>query len=145
MPTYLLTWNPDRKHRWDDLQALLKGGSKDWSCGTRKSIPIGSRVFLLKQGPEPRGIVASGFTSSAVYTKEHWDSERANTGAKQNCVNVQFDTVRGPDPDDLLHRSLLDKGPLASVKWNTDPLALWSPRMPQRALSAFGSVWHLDT
>ncbi|MDW8293534.1 MAG: hypothetical protein RML84_10625, partial [Anaerolineae bacterium] len=31
-----------------------------WSCGVTKNIQTGDRVFLLKQGKEPRGIVGSG-------------------------------------------------------------------------------------
>lgn len=119
MATYLLTWNPDRKHRWDDLQALLKNRETDWSCGNRRLIPLRSRVFLLKQGPEPRGVVASGFTVSDVYSKRHWDPARAHAGAIQNCVDVKFETVLGPDPTDLLPLSRLEKGALNSVKWGT--------------------------
>lgn len=121
-------------HRWDDLQGLLEGGWCDWSCGTRKTIPIQSRVFLLKQGPEPRGIVASGFTVSPVKTKKHWDAARARKGAKQNYVDIRFDTVLGPDPDDILHRPLLDVGPLKLVNWNTQMSGIVIPDVSARAL-----------
>jgi 5-methylcytosine-specific restriction protein A len=69
MRTFMFTWNPDQG-RPDDLSAFIadiaKGrpGRDDWSTGKRKDLPVGSRFFLLRQGQDPKGIVASGYTTS---------------------------------------------------------------------------------
>ena len=65
MKTYLLTWNPARFH-WESLAEEAESVRRDgyfvgnWTCARTKSIRPGDRVFLMRQGVEPRGIVASG-------------------------------------------------------------------------------------
>jgi len=55
MATYLPTWNP-RKWDWNDLQEHLDSLAQGkvvqtrWSCGARKRIEVGARVFLHRQG-----------------------------------------------------------------------------------------------
>jgi len=77
MATYLLTWNPKR-WQWENLEECVRaiekrGYYKDsWSCGVTKKIRPGDRVFLIKLGAEPRGIVASGRAVSKVYKDKHW-------------------------------------------------------------------------
>jgi hypothetical protein len=66
----MLTWNP-RQGRPPDLGYAVghivrgKPCRWEWSTGSRKDLPVGSRVFLVRQGVEPRGIVACGFTLTA--------------------------------------------------------------------------------
>lgn len=80
--TYLLTWNP-KKWNWTDLKdcvAATKESSilnEPWSCGRSKRIRTGDRVFLNRQGVEPKGIMASGTATSDVYEEGHWDSGKA--------------------------------------------------------------------
>ena len=65
MTTYLLTWNPS-KWPWPELDDCIReiratGHYRErWSCGRNRKIVEGDRVFLLRQGLEPRGIVGSG-------------------------------------------------------------------------------------
>src|SRR5437870_4413186 len=69
MRTFMLTWNP-RQGRPLDLEFAIcqiargKLCQDRWSTGNRVDLPLGSRVFLLRQSVEPRGIVASGYTRS---------------------------------------------------------------------------------
>ena len=60
MPTFLLTWNPAV---WDG--EIID--PCDWSCGNNKRIKVGDRLFLIRQGTEPRGMVASGKALSDVF------------------------------------------------------------------------------
>ncbi len=66
MTTYLLTWNPS-KWPWPELddciQEIKATGHylERWSCGRNRKIVEGDRLFLLRQGLEPRGIVGSGW------------------------------------------------------------------------------------
>src|SRR6266851_4135863 len=119
MASYLLTWNPDRFRNWKDLEWLLRKGQGSWSCGSRKCMPKRSRVYLLRQGSDPRGIVASGFTTSPVYPDEHWDPARKKKRRKANYVDVRFDVVLGPDPSACLPVSRLRTEVLRRVHWRT--------------------------
>ena len=66
MNTYLIVWNPKR-WTWDYIEESIeqfeKFGrcSERWSCGNAKSIKPGDRIFLIKVGTEPKGIIGSGF------------------------------------------------------------------------------------
>ena len=74
MTTWLLAWNPHR-WEWEDLDERVQeveahGASWDrWSYGRTKKIKKGDRVFLIKLGPEPRGLIGSGWTGSSVRQK----------------------------------------------------------------------------
>lgn len=122
MSTYLLTWNPDR-WTWQDLQEAVEATATGdrfpvtWSAGNTKTISPGSRVFLLKQGPEPRGIVASGWTVSGCHDAPHWDTERASRGDTLPFVDVEFDLVLDPAQVPPLDTSQFTSGPLSEVYW----------------------------
>ena len=87
MATYLLTWNPDRWN-WNNLdEAILElnntGSYIDsWSCGRTKSIKREDRVFLIRLGKYPKGIIASGWAQDGWYESTHWDLEKSNKGLK---------------------------------------------------------------
>lgn len=63
--TFLITWHPKR-WRWTDLPRAIDdvataGVAHDrWSVGNRTDLPQGSRVFLMRLGEPPKGIVGSG-------------------------------------------------------------------------------------
>lgn len=120
MRTYLLTWNPTRwawENLAEDLQLSQSGQAvcTRWSCGNRKNIAVGDRVFLLKQGPnEPRGIIASGKAASDVWQDQHF----ADPNSESNYIEVQLDVLLDPERDPL-PRTLLDQDPFPAVNWNT--------------------------
>jgi 5-methylcytosine-specific restriction enzyme A len=122
---YLLTWNP-KTWPWENLDEAVKkidecSRFEDfWSSGPNKSIKPASRVFLLRQGLEPRGIVGSGIALSEPYPDEHWDNERARRGEKGRYVKLAFDTLLNPEMgDEPLALSDLKRGELGRVHWNT--------------------------
>jgi len=57
-----------------------------WSTGNRRNIPIGSRVYLVRLGREPKGIIASGWTASEVYPDKHWDRAKRDAGEEAYYV-----------------------------------------------------------
>ncbi len=72
MSAYLLVWNPkvwSWPRRKQDFKKFTKDGtlSFSWSCGNRRTLPIGNRVFMLKLGETPKGIIGSGWTVSEPY------------------------------------------------------------------------------
>jgi|LakMenE18May11ns_1017448.scaffolds.fasta_scaffold9959289_13 5-methylcytosine-specific restriction protein A len=120
MNTFLLTWNP-QKWRWstlnEDLNTFLARGLLEmtWSCGNRKAIYPGDRVFLLKQGKEePRGLFASGYVTSAAREGQHFtDPDRTAI-----YVDIDFDVLLDPSRD-VFPRARLDRRPFAAVNWST--------------------------
>ena len=82
MKTWLFTWNRDR-WPWDDklygYKELISNIQQIghayavWTCGVNKSIQPGDRIFLIKLGSKPKGIVASGTAISPVFEGNHWD------------------------------------------------------------------------
>jgi 5-methylcytosine-specific restriction protein A len=124
MSTYLLTWSP-KKWRWTDLSKRISEIKRkgycvtDWSCGNNKSIAKGDRVFLLRQGEEPRGIVGAGRAESDSFEEVHWRKEKARVGRTTMYVMVRWDTLLNPEAESILPREWLNEGALSGVNWNT--------------------------
>ncbi|HEV2494307.1 MAG TPA: HNH endonuclease [Terriglobia bacterium] len=139
MPTFLLTWNPKR-WAWANLQNGVRrtkvGKTVDerWSTGRRnQGIQPGDRVFLLKQGREPSGVMAAGVATSECFLAPHWDPRRR--GQQAWFVDVVFDSMLDPDVDPLLRRDELEhSAALASVHWNTQSSGIRVAEGPAKAL-----------
>lgn len=86
MATYLLTWNPSESSVAELVTAWRrqcdgKGVQpEDSSCGSKKSIPVGARVFLHRQAVEPHGIVAAVWVARQSYQGKHWEQARSKKG-----------------------------------------------------------------
>jgi hypothetical protein len=124
MPTYLLTWNPQR-WPWDALadEARLLRRSKSlkgrWGCGNARNIKPGDRFFFLRQGRPPRGIVGSGRITSAPRSGKHWDPERRKKGVLARYVDLRFEVLLEPEREAPLGVAELTRGPLSEVHWRT--------------------------
>ncbi len=122
MTTFILTWNPD-KWAWEEsglVEAISRTAQGQrvhgrWSIGNRKGgISEGQdRAFLLRQGREPRGIVASGAIVSAPFPAEHWDEARSDEQAMY--VYVLWDRVL--DETDILPFTLV-AAQVSGLDWN---------------------------
>jgi hypothetical protein len=117
MPTYLLNWNP-RKWEWthfhDQLRELAERGSfmEPWDTGASRRLKEGDRVFLIRQGVEPRGIIASGEVRGAPYQDEHWTGD----GRQANYVAIEWDQMFDPLVDVIISRDELDR--LQPMHWD---------------------------
>jgi 5-methylcytosine-specific restriction protein A len=124
MSAYLLTWSPN-KWQWKDLSQRITEIKKkgfcitDWSCGNNKSIAKGDRLFLLRQGEEPRGIVGAGFADSEPFEAVHWREEKAKAGRTTMYLTVRWETLLNPDKESIFPREWLNEGELSRVNWNT--------------------------
>lgn len=114
MTTYILSWNP-KKWEWktmqDDISKIASNGffEMQWSSGVTKKIKPDDRVFLMKLGLEPRGIVASGWATSDVRQNVHYTDK----SKKALYIHVQFDTILDPKalfPLEILLNDELYKG-----------------------------------
>lgn len=109
MPTFLLTWNPDQ-YDWNDpvkeptaeetyeKVALNRATMVTWSCSNSKKIRKRDRLFLLKQGSQGRGIVASGYAAGDWYLGEDWRA----TGSDAHYVDMTIDAMVNPRGHEVL-------------------------------------------
>ena len=127
-PTYLLTFNPEKAYKWEDLQDCIDDVrdhgfyATAWSCGRNRRITAGDRVFMMRQGHgsgERRGIFASGWATSDVYEQEHWDASEARRGKLALYVPIRLDVLLDSDAEPILSRSVLrENSRLAGGPWD---------------------------
>ncbi len=93
--SFLHTWNPTRRGSWKrfraDLARFERKGALDltWSCGSRRDLPVGSRVFLMRLGgaePSLKGLIGRGLSTGSPFRGEHWSAERRG----QTALYVQL-------------------------------------------------------
>jgi 5-methylcytosine-specific restriction protein B len=72
-PAFLITWNP-KVYAWSDFDddVARVPFETDWCCARSKRIREGDRLWLLRQGVEPRGLVAYGVATSDWYEGPGW-------------------------------------------------------------------------
>ena len=104
--TWLLSWNPT-KWDWDTLAAdraatmANEKADNQWRCSSTKPSE-GDRVFLIRTGTAPKGVVAVGKVTRASYETEHWEQVRADAGETPRFINVALDSVRDATADDIV-------------------------------------------
>lgn len=136
MAYYLLTWNPQR-YPWDSISEAADEVAeqgfhrRQWSCGNTKQIKEGDRVFLLRQGAKPRGIIATGAVLKAPYQAQHWDSERDKQGL---YIDVELHTLQDPETDAIIPRRRLDDPEFSDVHWDTQRSGISIPEQVALAL-----------
>jgi 5-methylcytosine-specific restriction protein A len=143
MNTYLLAWNP-LKYPWgsldDELTQVRQDGSSwvRWSVGNSRSIEAGDRLFLIRLGKEPRGIVGSGWAKTSPYEAAHWDLDRAADGEIANYVDLAFDSLfESP----RLPMTKLQSAPLNGYKnWSTQISGVLIPPLLAVQLEGYWST-----
>jgi len=117
MTTYLLLWNPTKPDAWPsyerDSKRTLSGRAvhRGWSTGNNKSMPAGSRIFMVRQYKD-RGIIAAGQTTGTVVQDAHWEDPDRDA----NYVRARWDVILSPDqvlPIETLRARIKD------VAWNS--------------------------
>ena len=146
MKTWLFTWNP-RRWQWNDKYqgylemkhqiAQVGKAFATWSCGQNKSIKTGDRIFLIRLGAEPRGIVASGRAASDVFEGPHWDSARAYSGDTCRRIYIEFDKILDPEKETILPIGLLNTL-FPSVRWSSQSSGI---EVSSRVLTDLESIW----
>lgn len=91
---FLLTWNPEHFSEASfrqELQDFESGETTSlrWSVGHRKDLPVGSSLFLMRLGAEPKGIVGRAISIRAVEEYPHWDKAKAEQGLQALYVAYQ--------------------------------------------------------
>jgi 5-methylcytosine-specific restriction protein A len=143
MTAYLLTWNP-KNWPWADLPEIARKLSEGvpveqrWSCGNSRTIPVGSRVFLLRQGVEPKGVIASGWVTQPPFPEPHWDAERATRGDEAFYVRFAADALINPDVEQPLDVRGMLSGPLTELQLDAPASG---NSIPDHVAAALSDVW----
>lgn len=139
--TYLLTWNPKRWF-WENLQDEVEELSKQgfligrWSVGVSKRITRGNRLFLIRLGKEPKGIIGSGWAESDVYEDDHWDNSAFEVGKYARYVDVRFDKLLNPDNEEILPRKELNH--LGKMHWDSQGSGI---SIPDEVAYRLENIW----
>lgn len=118
MRAYLFAWNQE-KFAWPKHQEVLNQLATEgkanirWSCGNTRVIAPGDRMFLIKIGSQPKGMVASGYVTRAPFYDAHWQDPQKQT----LFVEAELDCLFDPAVDSLLGLDVLATGTLASQRW----------------------------
>ncbi|MGI2107482.1 McrB family protein [Shewanella frigidimarina] len=116
---WLLSWNPkhfsDGGDGSDSYQLELNPGDKHRWTSSSKQPQLGDRIFLIRLGIEPKGIIASGDISRTSFEDEDWRDSSKN----RNYIEFEVEEHR---PD--LARGLLKQSELISLF----PQQQWSPQ-----------------
>jgi 5-methylcytosine-specific restriction enzyme A len=149
MDTYLLVWNPDR-WKWAELSkqanqtAAGKIVTERWSCGNTKRIQNGDRVFLIRLGVEPKGIIGSGWVSEPPKLTKHWDEEKANEGEQNLSIICEWERIIDPEIDLPLPLSRLQQDDLGNVHWTPQSSGMQIPSLEATELERLWAA-HLET
>jgi hypothetical protein len=136
--TFLLTWNP-AKVAWTDLARMARRVRRGervrdrWSCARGKQIRRGDRLFMLRQGAEPRGLFASGRATTDWYEGPNWHGP-----GYCHYVDLVYDVLLDPGRDLLLPRDELRSGRLARMHWDSQSSG---PRIPDDVAQELERIW----
>ena len=146
MKTWLFTWNPSR-YAWDDKydgylemkNQISQAGItyNSWSSGNNKSIKKGDRIFLIRLGVEPRGIMASGYAATDVFEGPHWDPQREALGIKCRRLFIKFDRIQDPMTENIiLMNKLMEINP--KYKWSSQTSGI---EIPAHIANEVEAIW----
>lgn len=140
---FLLNWNPS-DFPWVELErdaiAIAGGGTptselggQRWSVVT-KQIRAGDRLFLVRLGQEPKGIVGSAVATSQPYAGPHWDAKSAKT---KLYVDLRWDALLPPGQPPLS---------LENLRRRVSPTFNWTPqgsgqRIPADVARKLETTW----
>ena len=122
LDAHILTWNPAERDIHDSVieQYILdlENGSSiiwNWNVGRHKNgFKTGNLVYLLRQGTDRRGIIASGVLIEDGVQKGRFDHDPTR---ESNFVRFQLQTILSID--DRLDFEELQNLKLQGVNWST--------------------------
>ena len=120
---YLVTWNPASKP-WPELDNLVEQTVRglladEWWNVANQGIAPGDRVFLLKQGAAPTGIMGAGRArTDSTRTRPHWDNPRASRGDTVNYIDIDWEVILNPGRESLLPEAQIQADGLPQRLWN---------------------------
>jgi 5-methylcytosine-specific restriction enzyme B len=139
--SYLISWNPTR---WDwqtfteDRAATIEDRTVThrWRTSSKKP-KVKDRVYLLRTGLEPRGIIARGKVVKPPYIDAHWDEAKAQSGKTTYFIDVEFEDIRDPAQDAFVPVDLL-ASKIAGQDWSPQSSGIV---IKPRAVRALDRLW----
>jgi len=126
MGYWLLTWST---FKWDSLEQLIDKlennpetidksltGNGRWSCSNNKSIKVGDKLVMLKQGDPPKGIIGIAEATSAPYEDTRFDDPSRRT----NYIDLNWLTLINPN--------LTPPMPISALSEDTQKARGWKPQ-----------------
>ncbi len=143
MKTYLLTWNPNRSPepempRQANETAAGKTVIGRWSCGNTKQIEVGDRVFLIRLGVEPKGIIGSGWVVKPPYFDTHWDVQKQAEGKQGLFVMCEWERILNPTIDVPLSINKLPRWKIGKKSWTPQSSGI---QIPPQIISELEDLW----
>lgn len=141
--TFVLTWNPT-KSPWSELSghvaALQRGESQllRWSTGNSRQLAPGDRVFLLRLGEEPKGIIGCGTVDTYVFEEEHWNPERAALNETSLFVKFRFESLLNPEQNIPLNASQIRDPLIEKMNWSPQASGIL---IPPDSADALANYW----
>ncbi|EOI3364180.1 McrB family protein [Aeromonas hydrophila] len=119
--TYLLTWNPE--HYQDGGNAGVTAGQEErWTCSSSKPQP-GDRVFLIRLGVHPKGMVAKGIVTQGSFEAPHW----RDPGKTTRYIAFRAEETRADCAAGLLPMVLLEQLAQSAFKWSAQSSGIQIP------------------
>ena len=125
MPTsWLLTWNPT-KWQWPgdmlpkislrSMNGEIIAGDQSWSVANTRRVQLGDKIYLMRQGRNQPGLIASGIAYGSPYPGGHWNE----SGDSTNYIDIAWTAIIDPDTHSPLPRDELKTGLTDHVNWST--------------------------
>lgn len=119
--TYLLTWNPE--HYQEGGNAGVRAGAEErWTCISSQPKP-GDRVYLIRLGVAPRGMVARGTVTEGSFKAEDWRDPTKS----RSYIKFLADETRPDCASGLLPMVLLDQLSQGAFKWSAQSSGIAIP------------------
>lgn len=119
--TYLLTWNPE--HYQEGGNAGVRAGTEErWTCISSQPKP-GDRVYLIRLGVDPRGMVARGTVTEGSFKAEDWRDPTKS----RSYIKFLADETRPDCASGLLPMVLLDQLSQGAFKWSAQSSGIAIP------------------
>lgn len=125
--TYLLTWNPELYQAGGNA-GVREGETERWSCNSTKPQP-GDRVYLVRLGTDPRGLVARGTVTEGTFKAEDWRDPTKT----RSYIHFKAEETRPDCASGLLPMVLLELLSQGEFKWNAQSSGIAIP--PELAAS----------
>jgi len=105
---YLLAWNPEHYKLGGDGDPIA-GTEQRWTCHSQQP-QVGDRVYLVRLGVEPKGIVATGLITQGSFEEPHWkDPAKSARYVRFLVEEFRPDTASGLLPMALLTLAMPDQ------------------------------------
>ena len=118
MKTFLLAWNP-KYLVWDEIESQIdeieQSGNSiiRWSIRSHKQVKLGDRVFLMRLGKKPKGIIGSGYVVKLPFLEPHWNRKDEMVPR----ILIKFEVLINSEKDTILSLNKLNQGKLSKVNW----------------------------